>query len=544
MRAKFLLYLIVIILAGLFLFRRESTGRAQRSQAPELAGATSNPQSLPSTHAAFALHGTILLTRPVTEDLREEQRQQIIRYFQAQIAATPARRDALWRPDFSSLAAYRDSVQRHRSHLCEMLGVTDVRLGTPRINILSENAGLRVEDVTLPTDSGLTARALILFPKVAVLSGGVIAIPPATESREDFAGISEGSKPAAWLKALLARNMAVAIPITIERTEDHVICRQAGGKDRRRVLWRAAFIVGRTLVGLEVQQAIVLRQYLSTRAEVTAKPIAAMGDHQGGMTALYAAAVDQRFWGVAILDYFQQRENCWQEPVDRTINGQLNEFGDAEVAALIAPRPLFIGSSTASAIPQTSVSLEFARAERFYRGLKAEQKLVALEAQENPMEAGALDLANLLGTTASEIPPEPALQISSAQVDQARNQQFESWFKYLQKLIAASAQTRKQYWQLDSTPAAHRPQKSAKLRAELSRLVGVIHPDIPMNARTKLIAETDKFLAYDVFLDVIPGVEVYGQLLVPRSQAATWASAFLPWFVNTASTAHPNMSAE
>jgi len=40
---------------------------------------------------------------------------------------------------------------------------------------------------------------------------------------------------------------------------------------------------------------------------------------------------------------------------------------------------------------------------------------------------------------------------------------------------------------------------------------------IPMNARTRLTAETDKFRAYDVFLDVLPGVEVYGQLLVPRS---------------------------
>src|ERR1019366_3535664 len=204
-------------------------------------------------------------------------------------------------------------------------------------------------------------------------------------------------EPDAWLKALLARNMAVAIAITIERTDDHVICRQAGGKDRRRVLWRAGFIVGRTMVGLEVQQAVALRQYLSTRGEVAEKPVALMGDEQGGMTALYAAAVDERFAGLASLDFFQQRENCWQEPVDRTINGQLNEFGDAEVAALIAPRPLFIGSSTANAIPQASVSAEFARAQRFYRGLKAEQKLVILEAQEDPMEAGAVKLATLLG---------------------------------------------------------------------------------------------------------------------------------------------------
>src|ERR1017187_2360006 len=186
MRKTHLLLLLVIIVSGLFFARRQSTGQAQSPHPPGPAGPTSDPTALPSTRASFALHGSKLLTRPVTEDLREEQRQQIIRYFQSQIAATPAKRDTLWRPNFSSLAAYRNSVQRHRSHLREMLGVTDVRQGTPQINILSENASLRVEDVTLPTDSGLTARALIFFPNNAAHAGGGIPIPPSTEGRGEI----------------------------------------------------------------------------------------------------------------------------------------------------------------------------------------------------------------------------------------------------------------------------------------------------------------------------------------------------------------------
>jgi dienelactone hydrolase len=397
-----------------------------------------------------------------------------------------------------------------------MLGLADVHSGTPRIKILNENANLRVEGVTLPTDSGLSLRALIFFPKPATLAGGVIAIPPATESREEFAGVLEGARPASWLKILLVRSVAVAIPITVERRDDHPICQLAGGKDRRRVLWRAGFIVGRTMVGLEVQQALALRQYLSTRREVAAKPIAVMGEGQGGMTALYAGALDEHFAAVASLDYFQQRENCWQDPVDQVLNGQLNEFGDAELAALIAPRPLLVGTSE-STIPQGNVSAEFTRAQRFYKGLKAENKLVALGEKENTLEATALKMAVLLGASEKPNPPELALQIPLSQVDEARNQQFESWYQYLQTLIAASGQTRNQYWQLNSTPAADRPRKAERLRAELGHLVGVIHPDVPMNTRTKLIAETDKFLAYDVFLDVVPGVELYGQLLVPRA---------------------------
>jgi hypothetical protein len=161
--------------------------------------------------------------------------------------------------------------------------------------------------LTLSLDTGFRARSLFFLPKTAALAGGVIAIPPTTESREEFAGVMDGATPAAWLKLLLARNLAVAVPITIERSDDHPICNQAGGKDRRRVLWRAGFIVGRTMVGLEVQQALALRQYLASRQEIEAKPIAVMGMEQGGMTALYAAALDEHFAAGASLDYFQQR---------------------------------------------------------------------------------------------------------------------------------------------------------------------------------------------------------------------------------------------
>ena len=101
------------------------------------------------------------------------------------------------------------------------------------------------------------------------------------------------------------------------------------------------------------------------------------------MTALYAGALDEHFAAVASLDYFQQRENCWQDPVDQVLYGQLNEFGDAEVAALIAPRPLLVGTSRrVERFPSLASARNSARAQRFYKGLKAEDKLVALEEQE------------------------------------------------------------------------------------------------------------------------------------------------------------------
>ena len=509
---------MVIMVAGLTAGWGGSPHRVLPQQAPRPTNEVSSPAAQAASHVTFALRGTALLTAPVNDDIGEEQRQQIIRYFTSQIAATPAERDLLWRPNFSSPSAYQTSVQIHRAHLRKMLGLLPLKWATPHIKLLHEDANLQIEDVTLPMDTAWNARYLVFLPRGIRIPLFIIAIPPATESREEFAGVVAGAKPAAWLQALLARDVAVVIPITVERTDDHPLCRQAGGKDRRRVLWRAGFIVGRSLVGMEVQQTLALCQFLATLPSAARSLVAVMGQGQGAMTALYAGAVDETLAAVASVDYFQQRENCWQEPVDQVLYGQLNEFGDAEVAALIAPRPLLIVNSAGGGIPPASVSAELARAERFYKGLHADDKLQTLDAQEKVMEATALKMASLFGTREPGNSPELALQIPPAPVDEARNQHFESWFQYLQNLITASSATRKNYWQLDSTPAAARPQKAQKLRAELAQLVGVIPIDkVPMNPRTVLVAETDKFLAYDVFLDVVPGVEVYGQLLVPRA---------------------------
>ncbi len=509
------LIFVILVVQAVVGFRHSAAAQSRQGTVTNEVGASRVQEKSSPTSA---LPGTTLLTRSITDDIREEQRQQIIRYFQLQIAATPAKRDAIWRPDYSSPNAYKSSIEEHRSRLREMLGITGISLRTPQIKTLEETSSLRVEDVTLATDSGFVARALIFIPKSPSCAGSVLAIPPADLTREQFAGVLEGLKPSAWLTTLLARNIAVAIPITIERRDDHSICQLAGGKDRRRVLWRAGFIVGRTMVGMEVQQAMAVREYLAGKVELALKPMAIMGKGQGGMTALYAAAVDEHFTSVASLDYFQQRERCWQEPVDRVLYGQLNEFGDAELAALIAPRNLFVGSSTNDVMLLTGARTEFARARRFYQGLRADAKLTLLEPQKaSPLDAG-LKLAEQFSSAGNFRAPEIALQVPILQAEIARDRQFESWFQYLQGLISASSQVREQYWKLDSTAAADRPKKAEQLRAELAQMVGTIPiGKIPLSARTRLAAETDKFRAYDVILNVLPGVEAYGQLLVPRN---------------------------
>ena len=60
------------------------------------------------------------------------------------------------------------------------------------------------------------------------------------------------------------------------------------------------------------------------------------------MLALYAAALDTRIDAVVVSGYFDSRQNLWQEPIYRNVFALLDEFGDAELASLVAPRTLVV----------------------------------------------------------------------------------------------------------------------------------------------------------------------------------------------------------
>ena len=70
--------------------------------------------------------------------------------------------------------------------------------------------------------------------------------------------------------------------------------------------------------------------------------IGVFGYGEGGAIALYAAALDPRIDAVCVSGYFDDRNAVWTQPIDRNVFGLLDQFGDAELASLVAPRPLII----------------------------------------------------------------------------------------------------------------------------------------------------------------------------------------------------------
>src|SRR3989442_11354144 len=69
------------------------------------------------------------------------------------------------------------------------------------------------------------------------------------------------------------------------------------------------------------------------------------GYGEGGLLALCSAAVDERIQAALVSGYFQPRQELWHEPIYRNVWGLLDQFGDAEIATLVAPRALIIEAS-------------------------------------------------------------------------------------------------------------------------------------------------------------------------------------------------------
>src|SRR5262249_49170721 len=78
--------------------------------------------------------------------------------------------------------------------------------------------------------------------------------------------------------------------------------------------------------------------------------VGVIGYGEGGWIAMYAGALDSRLDAVCVSGSFRGRQNVWNEPIDRNVFGLLDQFGDAEVISLIAPRVCVVDHASIQSI--------------------------------------------------------------------------------------------------------------------------------------------------------------------------------------------------
>src|SRR6266571_3473294 len=183
---------------------------------------------------------------------------------------------------------------------------------------------------------------LLLQPKQAPVAH-IVALPDADQTPEELAGLAPGLEEGAqFARRLAEQGCLVVIPTLIDRSTQwsgHPEFRMTD-QTHREWICRQAFQMGRHIIGYEVQKVLAAVDRFRKKDEHA--PIGVAGYGEGGLIAFYSAAVDTRIDAALVSGYFNSRQQIWSEPIYRNVWGLLEEFGDAELATLLAPRGLVI----------------------------------------------------------------------------------------------------------------------------------------------------------------------------------------------------------
>jgi dienelactone hydrolase len=136
-----------------------------------------------------------------------------------------------------------------------------------------------------------------------------------------------------------------------------------------------ALLMGRTLLGMRVWDVIRTIDYMATRSEETTGRVGCIGLSGGGTTTLYAAAVEPRITAAVVSGAFSSFRSSIMSTIHCDCNyvpGILPYAEMADLAALIAPRPLLIEAGTDDPIfPVDEVRIASEQVARVYRLLGA-----------------------------------------------------------------------------------------------------------------------------------------------------------------------------
>ncbi len=498
-------------------------------------------------------------TKPLTAtgDLSAQMRAGIDRLAARETERAARERGRFWKRDFSSREAYERSVGPNRERLRRILGLVDERLPVPALELvattstpalLAETDTFQVFAVRWPVLEGVHGEGLLLQPK-GKPRARVVALPDADQTPEQLAGLAPGLPPQGQIaRRLAAAGCLVVVPVLIDRGDEW-----SGNPEfwmtnqpHREWIWRPAFEFGRHIIGYEILKIQGVLDWFSREPG----KVGLAGYGEGGLLALYAAAVEPRIDAVLVSGCFGPREQLWQEPVYRDGWGLLREFGDAELASLVAPRPLVIEHSSCPAVdgppparpgrkayaapgalrtpPLTAVQDELARARAFFPADGAVQPDFRLVAGRGgptatPFSvpalatfASAMDLI-LLANPGKELPP-PRDHPAPAAVRQRR--QVRELTEYTQTLLHRSARDRARFWAKAKPTSVEAWQAACKEYKDYfwDEIIGRFPPaSEPANPRTRKIRESPKWTAYEVLLDVWPDVFCWGILVVPKN---------------------------
>lgn len=493
-------------------------------------------------------------TKPLTlnGDLASKMVDGIDKFLLAKTEQAAINRTEFWNRDTSSWDAHSTSIEKNRKRLAHRLGLRDTRHKTDALEMIAstsvpakiaENDKVEIFAVRWNSFGEVYGEGLYLKPKQVPIMR-VIAIPSAGQSPADLAGISEAETTfPPFARQLSNAGCEVVIPTIISRTLND---RRSAKLTDREYIYRPAFEMGRHILGYELQTIFSIVDFFEFKNfNVEPRDIGIIGWGDGGQLAMYAAALDTRIHRTFVSGYFTSRQNLWQEPIDRNVFGLLEQFGDAEIASLIAPRKLIIDASNG---PELDLKSENRGAPG--RLLSPNRDVARKEVERTKELLKPLEWDVLFSGAQSGAPMHPKLLIEfmrtpiipfddeiqiakladvkpldslishDADAVAKRQQRIIGYYdRHTQQLLAESPYMRAEYMKALDTGSIEAFEKSTEIYREKFRteIIGAFDDKLLLpNPKSREVYNEEKWTGYEVVLDVYDDVFAFGILLMPK----------------------------
>ncbi len=461
--------------------------------------------------------------------------------------------------DAEIAAELKDRRGGTREELARILGLprdqnpegNSFRYAGRRWGPIGNGRNYTVNEVSWKTFGNTEALGLLFEPSGSVPLVDVIALPDADQDPEELGAMepySERQQTHPFAAQMAMAGCRVLVPVLIKRKEHHAM-------PMREWLHRSAWELGRTLAGYEVLKVLAAvdcfrRKNPSRSGQSTSRKIAVVGWGEGGRLALYAAALDERLDGALVSGYFGPRGRVWDEPADRSVFGLLRGHSDAEIARLIAPRPLVIETGH---FPEYGFRLDQEGIpERIRKGagkrgkpgrlLESKDEDVRIEVELIGTETVALHSTNcaiqpeswrmMLERIGVGMPPKREEKSDSGwaaikplqtvkDITRRHGEQVQAIDRHNQRVLIESERVRGELFKIVKTDSVENYEASiAPLREMFSKEVigehGSLQNLAEPNAHTRSYQEGPDTISYEVVLDVQAGVQAYGILTLPK----------------------------
>lgn len=325
-------------------------------------------------------------------------------FLRNQLLESDRQRPSRWQRDYRSIEHYLASIATKREALRDMFGwwvppADRVPLDIAEEEVLHEEAGLIARRFSFEIMSGLRTYAIEMYDRSRPCLAGLVAQHGYAGAPETVCGFGPGANEAdhsyrsMGLRAAKHGFHVVAVHhptaygqpqrMAMFPLQGHEELGYTYGKNR---LHRLATLAGGTLFGLDLLASSRAIDILERRG-FKARQIGMYGLSQGGQTALYLPAIDQRIHASVSACYFNHRLRKLIGPVrgtafldtpteDKFFRQVISLFADSDVVSLIAPRAFAVEAGRLdSAVDVEQAWMEYQFAAEHYQQLGMSNRL-------------------------------------------------------------------------------------------------------------------------------------------------------------------------